>query len=61
MGIVQPRAGEVEAMEWLFAPRMEKLKAGVKTTRLSRDDAANIRERLRVHWLRRRADSPAVA
>ena len=48
LGIVQPEANDVEAVESLFAYPMGKLKAGVKTIPLAKADAANIRKWLRI-------------
>ncbi len=48
IGIVQPGAKDVEAVDSLFAYPMGKLKAGVKTTPLSSAEAANIRKWLRI-------------
>jgi Acyl-CoA dehydrogenase, C-terminal domain len=48
MGIAQPAADEVESVESLFAYPMGRLKAGVKTTSLSDEEAANMRKWLRI-------------
>jgi hypothetical protein len=48
VGIVQPAANEVEAVESLFAYPMGKLKEGTTTTQLSGSEAANIRKWLRI-------------
>jgi hypothetical protein len=48
MAIVQPAAGEVEAVDSLFAYPMGRLKAGVKLTQLPLDEAANLRKWLRI-------------
>jgi hypothetical protein len=48
IGIAQPTASEVEPVESLFAYPMGKLRAGVKLTPLSNDEAANVRKWLRV-------------
>jgi hypothetical protein len=48
MGIVQPGANDVEAVESLFAYPIGHLKGTVKTEQLSDDDAANMRKWLRI-------------
>jgi Acyl-CoA dehydrogenase, C-terminal domain len=48
VGIVQPSPDAVEPVESLFAYPMGKLKAVTKTTRLSDDEAANVRKWLRI-------------
>ena len=48
VGIAQPAAHEVEAVESLFAYPMGKLKEAVATKQLSGSEAANIRKWLRV-------------
>jgi hypothetical protein len=48
LGIVQPAAHEVEAVESLFAYPMGKLKEGTATKQLSSSEAANIRKWLRI-------------
>jgi hypothetical protein len=48
VGIVQPRANDVEPVESLFAYPMGQLKDGVKVQPLSSSEAANIRKWLRI-------------
>ncbi|MBV8803903.1 MAG: hypothetical protein JO042_02625 [Sinobacteraceae bacterium] len=48
VGIAQPAASEVEAVESLFAYPMGRLKGSVKIEPLSADEASNIRKWLRV-------------
>jgi alkylation response protein AidB-like acyl-CoA dehydrogenase len=48
IGIVQPAAHEVEAVESLFAYPMGKLREGTTTTQLPGSEAANIRKWLRI-------------
>ncbi len=48
VGIVQPASNEVEAVESLFAYPMGRLKKGIRTERLSADEAARVRTWLRV-------------
>jgi hypothetical protein len=48
MGIAQPKAGETEAVESLFAYPMGKLKADTKLTELSSTEADKVRKWLRI-------------
>ena len=48
MSIAQPTAGDAQPVESLFAYPMGKLRAAVKLTPLSNDDAATVRKWLRV-------------